>query len=213
MNPSEIVDAFHRFYYDRGNYGGTWHNTTWMGVKLLKCPLDVWVYHEILHETQPDVVLETGTCNGGSAYFMACIMDILGKGRVTTVDAAVRPNMPKHPRITYLIGSSVSPEILAQMKEASTHGSTMAVLDSDHHHKHVLQELQDYAPLVTPGHYLIVEDSNLNGNPAQPDFGPGPMEAINDFLVGNPEFTRDETREKHYMTLNPWGYWRKARLA
>ena len=62
-----IVTEFHKLYYDRADTGGTWQDTYWMGCKILKCPLDMWVYQEILHETKPDLVIETGTYNGGSA--------------------------------------------------------------------------------------------------------------------------------------------------
>ena len=40
----------------------TWRNTRWLGTDVLKCPLDLWVYQELLHELRPDLIIETGTC-------------------------------------------------------------------------------------------------------------------------------------------------------
>ena len=73
----------------------------------------------------------------------------------------------------------------------------------------MLGELQAYSPLITPGDYLIVEDSNVNGHPVRADHGPGPMEAIDEFLAGNDDFVIDESREKFFMTFNPRGYLRR----
>ena len=181
-----------------------------MGCKILKCPLDLWVYQEILHETKPDLVIETGTYNGGSASYIAAIMDILGTGQIVTVDVAVHAHRPAHPRIHYLHGASTDPAIVSQMTTLAAGKSVMVILDSDHSRDNVLRELAVYAPLVTSGQYLIVEDSNVNGHPTSPDHGPGPMEAIDDFLVGNPSFRLDARREKFLMTLNPRGYWRRV---
>jgi cephalosporin hydroxylase len=84
------------------------------------------------------------------------------------------PGAPAHPRITYLQGSSTDPAILAGVRErAAGARRVMVVLDSDHSFAHVTAELEHYAPLVTPGDYLVVEDTNVNGRPVVPDFGPG----------------------------------------
>ena len=105
----------------------------------------------------------------------------------------------------------MAPETLEHVRRAAEGAETvLVVLDSDHRKEHVLEELRLYAPLVTPGSYLVVEDTILNGHPVSPDFGPGPMEAAEEFLRGNPEFTSDRRREKLYLTFNPKGYLRRA---
>jgi cephalosporin hydroxylase len=73
----------------------------------------------------------------------------------------------------------------------------------------VIEELRAYGPLVTPGEYLIVEDTNINGHPVAPQFGPGPMEAVDEFLAANDDFYIDDEREKFFMTFNPRGFLRR----
>ena len=87
----------------------------------------------------------------------------------------------------------------------------LVLLDSDHSREHVLDELRAYSPLVTPGSYVIVEDTNLNGHPVWPDFGPGPMEAVDIFLSESDDFVIDTSREKFYLTWNPRGYLKRVK--
>lgn len=206
----QSVEAFHRRYYEAGTAGGTWNETFWLGVPTLKCPLDLWIYQEILHEIRPELILETGTASGGSALFLACMCDLLGQGEVVTVDLISQSGRPEHARITYLTGSSVSRRISEQIEPRVRRASrVLVILDSDHSRDHVLRELELYAPWVTAGSYLIVEDTNVNGHPVAADFGPGPMEAVEEFLTSHPEFVLDPSREKFLMTFNPRGYLRK----
>jgi cephalosporin hydroxylase len=200
----ETVRSFHELYYHKSRLV-----TSWLGVRILKCPLDLWMFQDILHRTEPDLIIETGTARGGSAYFMACMCDLLGKGRIVTVD--VRDvERPSHPRITYLHGSSVDPAILDQVRAMIEPGErVMVALDSDHSEEHVYAELQEYPQLVTKGNYLIVEDTNVNGHPVWPDHGPGPMEALQRFLAETDDFEVDRSCEKFLLTLNPSGYLRR----
>jgi cephalosporin hydroxylase len=85
----------------------------------------------------------------------------------------------------------------------------MVILDSDHAMQHVLDELAIYGELVSPGNYLVIEDTNVNGHPVRPDFGPGPGEAVERFLADNEQFEVDTEREKFLMTFNPGGYLRR----
>jgi cephalosporin hydroxylase len=211
MNPadmSSLVDQFHRLYYDRREQ--TWGNTFWLGHRVLKCPLDLCSYQEILYDVRPELIIETGTYLGGSALFLASICDLLGQGKVLTIDVDRRDDRPRHPRITYLTGSSTSNAILRQVRRRARGASrVLVILDSGHAKDHVLAELQAYAPLVTPGSYLVVEDTNLNGHPVECDHGPGPAEAVAEFLERNEAFVRDERREKFLLTFNPGGYLEK----
>jgi len=200
---------FHKLYYESPDR--TWKNTFWRGVETQKCPLDLWVYQELIHELQPDLIVETGTLHGGSAYYLASICDLAGHGRILTIDAVDYPNRPAHPRIEYLLASSVDPATLDYVRAAAGDGSVIVFLDSDHSRDHVLAELRAYAALVTPGSYMVVEDTNINGHPVYPDFGPGPMEAVETFLRENREFEIDSSREKFMMTFNPRGFLRKKR--
>lgn len=201
-----ISRQFHRsFYYARDI---TWKNTSWFGAPVLKCPLDLWVYQEILFEVQPATIIECGTNRGGSAFFMGGVCDLIGKGKIVTIDIMdVTQGHPRHPRATYLIGSSTSDEIVQQVRDLTDdEGPVMVVLDSDHTRDHVLNEMRIYGPMVTPGSYIIVEDSNINGHPVNPAAGPGPMEAINAFLRENDGYATDPTREKYFLSFNPRGY-------
>jgi cephalosporin hydroxylase len=207
---TELVDRFHKLYYDASEFDGTWHQTHWLGVKTLKCPLDLWVYQEILFELRPDVIIETGTFAGGSALYLAMICDALQAGRILTIDLELRKGRPTHPRIQYLLGSSIAPEILERVRgEIQPGGKVLVLLDSDHRKEHVLAEMRAYAPVVTKGSYMIVEDTNLNGHPIAPEFGPGPMEAVDDFLAECRDFEMDKSRQKFYLTFNPKGFLRR----
>lgn len=206
---AEVINRFHELYYNAGESDlGTWRDTYWLGTAVAKNPLDLWVYQEILVRTQPDVIIETGTFVGGSALYLASIFDLMGTdGRIVTIDIQEWPNRPQHPRITYVTGSSVDPDVTADMGATIQHTDrVMVILDSDHSQAHVEAELDLYNPWVTPGCYLIVEDTNVNGHPVMPDHGPGPMEALDVFLSQTNEFVIDHDAEKFFLTQNPRGF-------
>ena len=207
-----IVNRFHKLYYDSPIFGKTWENTFWFGVPVFKCPLDLWIYQEIMFEIKPDVIIECGTADGGSALFLASICDLINNGNVITMDIEDKGIKPKHKRIKYLLGSSTSKEIVEKVRSLVKNGDkVMVILDSDHHKEHVLNELKIYSKFVTKRSYLIVEDTNINGHPVVPSFGLGPMEAVEEFLKENKNFAVDKSKEKFYITFNPKGYLQKIK--
>jgi len=204
-----LARHFNRIYY----YGmqRTIFGRRWLGHTTLKYPTDLWVYQEILTEVRPKVVLETGTFKGGSALFFATVLDALGGGRVISVDLEAADSRPQHPRVTYLEGSSVAPDLLERVsEEIGDARPVVVILDSDHARDHVLAELRAYADLVEPGGYLIVEDTNVNGV-VLPRHGPGPAEAVAAFLDERDDFEPDSEREQLLLTASPGGFLRRTR--
>lgn len=205
-----VINRFHKIYYDSGSTGKTWKDTLWLGVKVLKNPFDLWIYQEIIFKIKPDIIIETGTAFGGSTLYLASLCDLLHRGRIYSVDI-LKLKRPKHPRIVYLQGSSTDGKILNFLKgKIGKSDRVMVILDSDHRCDHVLSELKSYAPFVTKNSYLIVEDGNLNGHPVAEGYGPGPFEAIQNFLRENNLFVVDKSREKFLITFNPDGYLKKS---
>ena len=185
-------------------------STRWLGAWTLKYPTDLWSYQEILVEVRPTLVVETGTWRGGSARFLGSVCELLGRGHVVSVDIQEPPDgaPAPHPRVTYLRGSSTAPELVEQVHALQDGGPVVVILDSDHSRDHVLDELRAYASLVTPGSYLIVEDTII-GNPVLRDFGAGPGEAIQAFLAECSDFVVDPYPERFGLTQNPGGFLRR----
>ncbi len=208
-----VVDRSHDLYYRRWQAGADTINLSWMGHRVLKCPLDLWIYQELITQNRPDVIIETGTAYGGSALFMASICELLGHGEVITIDIQSDPSRPEHPRMAYVHGSSTAADIVAEVLGRVAGKRVMVVLDSDHTAGHVYDEMVAYSGVVGESDYLIVEDTNINGHPTYPEFGPGPMEAVARFLAESPEFEVDRRCERFLMTLNPGGFLRRVRSA
>ncbi len=202
-----LINNFHELYYSSRYSNMTWANTRWLGVKTLKCPLDLWLYQEILFERRPDLIIETGTAFGGSALYLANMCDLMGQGQIISIDIESQPDWPQHPRISYVQGSSTAPAIVDSMRRrAEKSREVLVILDSDHRKPHVDEELRAYAPLIKPNGYLIVEDTIVNGHPVRPDFGPGPMEAVEEFLERSPNWMIDRSMEKFLLSFNRNGY-------
>lgn len=210
-----VVEEYHKLYYGKR----LWDKTTWLGAACLKSPHDVWVYQEILFETRPTLVIETGTAWGGSAHFLGTVFDAMHAAdreynpRVVTIDTVDRPGEASHPRVTKIKASSTDDSTVGRVRGMiGPDDRVMVILDSLHNRDHVFAELVTYGPIVTPGCYAVVEDSNINGHPVftdyAPDQGPGPFEAVMDYLATTDRFEIDRSREKLFMTLNPCGYLR-----
>jgi len=178
---------------------------TWLGRPIIQLPEDMIRVQEVLFTLQPDVIVETGIAHGGSLIFYASLCRAMGRGRVVGVDIEIRPHNraaveahPLFPYITLIEGSSTAPEIVAQVRAHIQPGEKVFVmLDSNHTKAHVLAELEAYAPLVTPGSYIVAADgimADIAGQArTQPDWTwNNPQDAAREFVAAHPDFAIEE---------------------
>lgn len=194
----------------------------WMGRPVIQFPQDLIALQEIIWETKPDLIVETGIARGGSLVFYASLLELIGgDGRVVGIDVDIRDHnrhdIEQHPmykRITLLEGSSTEDRIVQQVRDiAAGRRRVLVVLDSNHTHAHVLRELQLYSPLVKAGGYLVVLDTFVEDMPEgfvvdRPwARGDNPKTAVWEFLKTTERFAVDEhIQNKLLITVAPDGY-------
>jgi cephalosporin hydroxylase len=189
---------YHLWYYRNA----VWDRTTWVGVKTLKSPSDMWNYQEILYSLKPALIVEFGTRFGGSALFFSAVMSQIGnRFKLLSVDIdaeTVSQQTRRDPNIELLIMSSSDPKVgqrIAALRDDYP-GPVFAILDSDHSKDHVLAEMKVLRPVLVSGDYLIVEDSSVNGHPIFASHGPGPFEAVHEYFQLYPDDYRYDTERE-----------------
>ncbi len=206
---------------DRYDYTYLW---SFMGLPIIQMPADVMATQEVIWATRPDVIIETGVARGGSMIFQAAILQLIGKGKVVGVDIDIRAHnrqaIESHPmahRVELIEGPSTAPETMEKVRASIPQGaSVMVILDSDHSKAHVLDELRNYAPLVTEGQYLVVADTLLGrSDPSQTPTkrsqvllpGDEPLAALNAYLAETDRFEPDDViNGKLVLASSPGGY-------
>lgn len=213
------------------------YNFFWMSRPIIQYPQDIFAMQELIWRVRPDLIIETGIAHGGSLIFSASMLalldmtDAINSGatldpaksnrKVLGIDIDIRAHnraaIEAHPmasRIQMIEGSSIAPEVVAQVREiAAGYPKVLVCLDSNHTHAHVLAELEAYAPLVSVGSYCVVfdtwvEDLSANTFPDRP-WGPGdnPKTAVREYLKTQTDFVIDKSiQHKLAITVAPDGY-------
>ena len=199
------------------------YNFTWLGLPIIQFPQDMVAMQELVWHVKPDLIVETGIAHGGSLVFYASLLELVGSdGQVLGIDIDIRPQnrrqIEAHPlarRIRMIEGSSTDPSVLERVREIAANRRTMVVLDSNHTHEHVLQELRLYSDLVQEGSYIVVMDTVVEDMPAgsfpdRPwDIGDNPKTAVRAFLQESDRFQIDRSiPEKLLISVAPGGYLR-----
>lgn len=204
---AKTIKNFNALYYQASVQ--TWSNTKWRGIPVLKPPTDMWVYQELICKLKPDLIIETGTWAGGSALFMRDVMKMDNQsGVVISIDLdwrKIAEGMHHIPGMRLWNKDCIDPETINDLKtiiRVEKRNKVMVILDSEHTKEHVLRELELYAPLVTKGMPLIVEDGNNCSSV---------KEAIDEWFPYHlSEFKADYMCEKFMLTFNRDGFFERV---
>lgn len=222
MSNDKTLNEASKSWFNKGyKYEYSYH-FTWLGRPIIQYPQDILAIQEIIWKVKPDLIIETGIAHGGSLILSASILELLGNGHVLGIDIDIRKDnkneIEKHPmfkRITMIQGSSIDKKIIKKVHEFSKNKKKiMIILDSNHTHKHVLEELKAYSSLVTKNSYLIVFDTIVEDLPEELiikqrpwGIGNNPKTAVHEFLKKNKRFKIDKKIEdKLLVTVAPSGY-------
>jgi len=198
------------------------YNFSWMGRPIIQFPQDMIAMQEIIWETKPDLIIETGIAHGGSILYYASLLEMIGgDGYVLGIDVDIREHnrqaIVQHPmvkRVQMIQGSSIDEATIAQVAEhAKGKKSVLVILDSNHMHEHVLAELQAYAPMVTKGNYCVVFDTLVEDMPDDLIHdrpwkkGDNPKTAVREYMQQTDRFEIDKAIEsKILITVAPDGF-------
>tara|TARA_B100001769_G_C22110584_1_gene600669 strand:+ start:3618 stop:4352 length:735 start_codon:yes stop_codon:yes gene_type:complete len=201
------------------------YNYTWLGRPIIKYPDDIIVMQEILNKVKPDIVIETGIAHGGSVIFTASILKMIGKKnfKVIGVDIDIRKHNLKEIKksvvykyLDLIEGSSVDEKIFNIIKKKiKKNKKVLVILDSNHSHKHVLNELNLYSKLVSKNSYLILPDTYIDFMPKNTfkkwKRGDNTYTALLEFLKKNKKFKIDsEANKKSLISEAIKGYIKKV---
>jgi cephalosporin hydroxylase len=181
---------------------------TWLGRPIIQHPEDLVRLQEAIFTLRPDVVIETGVAHGGSLIFYASLLKAMGSdGRVVGIDIDIRPRnrdaIESHPLASYislLEGDSAAPEVVNRARELVRPGDkVLVILDSSHARAHVAKELEAYAPLVSPGSYIVATDGIMGLVHDTPRGKPewisdNPTQAAKDFAARHPAFVLEDPK-------------------
>jgi len=198
----------------------------WLGVITMQNPFDMFSIADIIYTVKPDLMIEAGTANGGSAVLWGSIFELSGlyNSKIVTIDINEPSWTPgeKHwggqaredPRtkpfwqkyVTFIKGSSTELHVQEKIREmAKGARRVLVLLDSNHASDHVRNEMEALCPLVTVGSYCIVEDTKMSRWSAD-----GPLSSVFTFMEKHPEFEVDRSRELLY-THHVSGYIRRIK--
>lgn len=178
---------------------------SWMGRPIIQLPDDLVRIQEVIWSVKPDVIIEAGVAHGGSLIFYAGLCKAMEQGRVIGIDIEIRTHNraaieahPLFPYITLVEGSSIAPEVVAHVAAQVKPGErVLTLLDSNHTKEHVLAELDAYAPLVSPGSYIVAMDGIMEQVAGAPRTEPdwtwnNPRQAVHEWLARHPDFVLEE---------------------
>ena len=194
----------------------------WLGRPVIQYPQDLISIQQLIWSIKPDLIIETGIARGGSLLFAASILELISlyginkKSKVLGIDIEIRDHnlkeitkSPLFKRINLIEGSSIDEKVKKKVNNFSKKFKKILIfLDSNHSHKHVLEELKFYSKFVSKGSYCIVFDTAISKLDNTKNKGKNwsstsnPYSAVKDFIKYANEtkiYDREKSRVKFFI--------------
>lgn len=161
--------------------------STWLGVTIRQPPQDMMIFQQLIFVLRPKLFIETGTFRGGMAYYVSSIFHLMQErdARVITIDRTPKEDyeMKADPPSALGVGalginqlwrryvhevvasslSDVATSIVHEHVRRLHPGAPVIVsLDARHDAAFVWEEIWNYAPFVSIGSFLVVQDVILS---------------------------------------------------
>jgi cephalosporin hydroxylase len=197
------------------------------GVAISKFPEDLRVYEHLLWLSKPNVVIEVGTQQGGSALWFRDRLLTLATYQGASSDAPLvisidieletaRTSLaaadPDYQRTIHLVEGDVrEPAVAEEVERRLPPGARCLVIeDSLHEYDTTLASLRAFAKLVPVGGFFVVEDGSVDVEAMRlgPEWPRGVLPAVRDWLTSTEgsQFVVREGLELYGMTCHPQGF-------
>jgi len=202
------------------------HNTdSYAGVPMSKFPEDLRTYEHLLWERAPQVIIEVGVRDGGSALWLRDRLFDFQRYRVgpapfvIAVDIDVSSarthfaRLPPEGRagIELIHGDIADGQVAQRVRSlVPSDAEVLVIEDAAHDGATTLAALQALAPLVKSGGYYVVEDTCVDLEPlrADPDWPRGCGEVLTEWLSNDAlgrRFLRRPDLQSYGLTCHPGG--------
>jgi cephalosporin hydroxylase len=207
-----IFDKKNTVKFDTQSLFAGHNKVTYRGVRTAKCPFDYVMYQMLVWELKPDLIIEIGTNKGGSALYLADLLNLIGKGIVHTIDITDEADaiVRDHPRIKIFTGGYQGYDLSL----ANGYSNVLVIEDGSHQYADTLAIMKKFAAVVSLNSYLIIEDGIINELKLSAEYNGGPLKAIGEFLPAHPEFEIDRRWCDLFgrnATVNVDGYLKKIK--
>lgn len=186
------------------------------GLTLAKMPEDLRVYQHIIEDCQPDVIVELGAFEGGSAVWFADQLQILvprpwRDAEPSVISLDIRQIKVLDHRVKFINGDVKSEHVADRIAKLVTGKRVMISEDSQHSYASTIAALRLYAGLVSRGCWFVVEDGVVDEAEVKlPRYRGGVQPAIEEFLASG----QGKRFSRHFLapygTTTDFGGWLRA---
>jgi len=223
MQPTEYKDKFDKMslsewmlYHQRNLH----FKMKYQGLDMQKIPTDLWIYSEIINEVKPRIIIEIGAAGGGTALWLCHQLDILGRGRLISIDINHGGFKAEHKRIIKITGASQDKKIIDTVKKYCDEITDILLIhDGSHKKEDIKEDFKNYSDLIPVNSYFIIEDGVMDvfdwkdHRTSGHDCGLVAAQeiALESFSAGKPRFIIDKEKEKYIITNNPCGFLKRIK--